>query len=468
MLFSSILFLIYFFPLSVFLYFIFPANLRNFLLLLLSLFFYFWDGGTLLLILVLSILFNWLIGRILGRSLSELKSRKYLLIAGIVGNLALLIYFKYLIFFLQQFKFFKLNLDVSLLSDKIYMPLGISFFTFQGISYLYDVYSKKINYEKNLINYALVISFFPHVIAGPIVRYADINEELIYRSTCIQNIVRGFERFILGLGKKVILADTLAVAVDRLFLGEVSTMNSLTLCIGIISYSAQIYFDFSGYSDMAIGLAKVFGFHFPENFNSPYKSSSVSEFWQRWHMSLSKWFRDYVYIPLGGNRRSNLITLRNLFIVFILCGFWHGAEWKFLVWGLYHGCFLSVEKAFLSRTLNRLPKVLSHTYLLITISVGWIFFRSPNLSHASEFIQALFTFKDYSIGGATFFDLRHQIILAVSILCLFSSKPNLKFVASESYFWQRILNPILLTVILIVSLAFLSTRSYSPFIYFQF
>ena len=344
---------------------------QNLVLLAASLIFYAWGEPRYIVLLLFSVVMNWGFGLAMDRFP---RQKKVFLVLSVVGNLSLLGYFKYCNFFLSTVDRLIPSLHVPLTS--IALPIGISFFTFQAMSYVIDLYRGEYKVQRNLLNLMLYISFFPQLIAGPIVRYRDIDAQITSRSVSRQRFAEGFRRFAYGLGKKVILANLLAGAADNIFALETAQISSLYAWLGAIFYTLQIYYDFSGYSDMAIGLGRMFGFDFLENFNYPYISSSIQEFWRRWHISLSTWFREYLYIPLGGNRKGKVRTYRNLMIVFLATGLWHGASWNFVGWGLYHGLFLVIERLGFSKVLKKdRIGILSRIYTLLVVTIGWVFFR---------------------------------------------------------------------------------------------
>ena len=339
MLFSSLIFLSIFLPLVTAIYIIVKKELKNFVLLVSSLIFYAWGEPRYLAIMLFIIILNYTFGILVETA----KNRKIYLFLAVIGNLSVLIYFKYFNFIIENLN----NLLSSKISSiDIIMPIGISFYIFQALSYVIDVYRKGVKAQKNIYNLALYVTFFPQLIAGPIVKYHDIEKEITKRNMNFENIYFGLKRFSFGLGKKIILANTLGEVVDKIFNSNIDILDSKILWLGAISYSLQLYFDFSGYSDMAIGLGKIFGFHFLENFNYPYISKSITEFWRRWHISLGSWFREYLYIPLGGNRKGTKRTYINLFLVLLATGIWHGASWTFIIWGLWHGVFIITERYF--------------------------------------------------------------------------------------------------------------------------
>ncbi|MBI2465070.1 MBOAT family protein [Candidatus Shapirobacteria bacterium] len=462
MLFSSNIFLFVFLPLVLISYYCLqkivklPIIFLNLFLVFCSLSFFYWGSGKFIIVFFGSIIFNFIFGQLIGK-LNALK--KSLLATAIIINLSLLVYFKYFSFFYQQSSIiFDLNLPQI---NPIFLPIGISFYTFMAISYLVDIYQQKQK-PANIINFALYISLFPHLVAGPIVRYQEIADKIKKRQPNIDQFFDGLWRFSIGLGKKVIIANSVGQLADKVFSLPQNEIGSVLAILGILAYTIQIYFDFSGYSDMAIGLASFFGFSFPENFNNPYQATSITDFWRRWHMSLSRFFRDYLYIPLGGSRLGSIRTYFNLLIVFILCGLWHGAAWTFVVWGLYHGLLLAIERI----AKNKFGFVPSgKIFQLITfllVSLGWIIFRSPNFSFAISYINNIFAF---STALPQFYTLRYFVpnniafFLVLGLVFSFVplSKPK-----------NTIVCGLIAIFILITSLAFLSKTSFTPFIYFQF
>ncbi|MCL4114222.1 UNVERIFIED_CONTAM: hypothetical protein GTU68_065103 [Idotea baltica] len=387
MVFSSTVFLFVFLPFVLIVNFLLKQAYRNFFLLLASLVFYAWGEGILVLLMLFSIALNYIAGLgiafFAGRNKKESKA---VLGVAIAGNLGLLLYYKYANFLVEISQELGLNLDYN--HNSILLPIGISFFTFQGISYLIDVYRGETQVQENLFHLGLYISFFPQLIAGPIVRYHDIAEEIKERKTNISLFSEGVIRFVRGLAKKVIIANSAALIADQVFALPSSEISVISAWLGILCYTIQIYFDFSGYSDMAIGLGKMLGFNFKENFNYPYISKSIQEFWRRWHISLSSWFRDYLYIPLGGNRKGVARTYLNLVIVFFITGLWHGASWNFIFWGLFHGFFLILERSKILNTI-KWPTILQHVYMLLVVIVGWIFFRAETMTEAVSYIGSM-------------------------------------------------------------------------------
>ncbi len=381
---------------------------------------------------------------------------------GVGGNLALLFYFKY-------FNFFTDNLQsLGILGEYpfpiIALPIGISFFVFQSISYIVDVYNTKIEKQKNILLLGLYISLFPQLIAGPIVRYGTIAKDLMHRAFDAAQFKMGIDRFIIGLAKKIIIADQLAIIADAAFDGNIGLLSTSSAWLGLLTYSLQIYFDFSGYSDMAIGLGLMLGFRFPENFNLPYLSQSVREFWRRWHITLSTWFRDYLYIPLGGSKGSIYRTYFNLTVVFLITGLWHGASWNFLIWGMMHGVFLILERIGLTKLLMRLPSVVSWCYTTLAVVLAWVWFRANDFWDALYYFKALFSFR---LNGTNdpflYLNVYSAFILGLGILIA------LPFINVKR--WQKevlLLKRPILFLIFIYCLSEISASSYSPFIYFRF
>lgn len=408
MLFSSLVFLYLFLPITLIGYYVAPKFVKNAFLFLASLVFFAWGGVSYSTLLIFSLLFNYFI----GRAIDTATRKKLVLGIGISVNLLFLILFKYANFIVENINAVCGWLDIPTIPNpNILLPIGISFYTFQAISYLIDVYRKTCDVQKNFINLGLYISLFPQLIAGPIVRYYDIQQQLKNRTHNIAKMSSGIQRFILGFAKKVIIANTMGYVADEVFSLPGGTQNAGLAWIGILAYSLQIYYDFSGYSDMAIGLARLFGFELLENFNYPYISKSIKEFWRRWHISLSNWFRDYLYIPLGGNRLGNKRTIINLFIVFFVTGFWHGASWNFLIWGLIHGFFLVLERTKFGVFMAKLPKFVQSFYTLFIAIMAWVLFRANDLSYGLSYYQSMFGFG----GGETHVYLISKIINRESI-----------------------------------------------------
>ncbi len=467
MVFSSMTFLWIFLPLLLFLYFIIKEKYQNILLLIFSLIFYAWGEPKYILLMISSIIINYLMSLLIDKTKKK-NIRRLVFIITILINVGLLGYFKYFDFIISNLN--KLP-GVSLSTKNIILPIGISFYTFQIMSYIIDLYKKKIKVQKNILDLALYISFFPQLIAGPIVKYKDINNQIKKRKVTIESFTYGTKRFIYGLSKKVLIANTLALIVDSILEYNVTEITTSIAWICSLCYSLQIYYDFSGYSDMAIGLGKMFGFTFLENFNLPYQSKSITEFWKRWHISLSSWFKEYIYIPLGGNRKGKFKTYRNLWIVFIVTGVWHGAAWAFIVWGLYHGFFIFIERLGLKRVLDKLP-ILNHIYALLVINFGWVIFRITDFKYGLSFIKRMIipTHFTSEIRTYTIITPRNIIIFVIAILfsCIIQILYNK--VKNKEIIQKIVLvcEPIVILILWILCINSLVSNTYNPFIYYRF
>ncbi len=481
MLFSSALFLFLYLPAFLIVYYLLPARWHNAFLFAGSLLFYAWGEGPIVAVLLLSAFVNFMAGRLIERG-----QRRAGLWLSLVGSLSLLFYFKYSNFAVDSLRnladLLGLSVGSSMAIAQISLPIGISFYTFQGISYTLDIYWGRIRANRSFLDFGTYVAMFPHQIAGPIVRYADIAPELAHRHVTLQKFGLGAERFICGLAKKVLLANTFASLADTVFNAPPDSYPATIAWLGIIAYTLQIYFDFSGYSDMAIGLGKMVGFDFKENFNYPYIARSVQDFWRRWHISLSSWFRDYVYIPLGGNRGSQARTYRNLLLVFFVTGLWHGASWNFIVWGLYHGLFLLIERATgpttgVGRWLNRIPAVAGHVYTLLVVLVGWVFFRAADLGQAIAYLQKMVGLAPTQAAPAytLAFFLNTETVATLAVGMLLATPVYHRFQAVWQSAQMR-LNSRLLELIytlglfglFIMAVAYLAADTYNPFIYFRF
>lgn len=458
MVFSSIVFLFRFLPIALIVYYLTPNKYKNLILTILSLVFYSWGEGKYFLIMIVSIIVDYTIGILIDNNRdSKTKSRIFLCIS-IFFNLGMLFVFKYFNFFIDNIN---LVLDSSLNNVKITLPLGISFYTFQTMSYSIDVFYGKINPEKNIINFAAFVTLFPQLIAGPIVKYSDIEKEIKFRKISFDMIEDGIETFILGLGSKVLIANNIGMLwteIEKIGFGNISTIMAW---ISVLAFSLQIYFDFSGYSLMAIGIGKMLGFNFPRNFNYPYVSRSISEFWRRWHITLGNWFKEYVYIPLGGNRRSKLRNIMNLFIVWFLTGLWHGASFNFIIWGVLFFILISIEKLGFLKILNRY-KLFSHIYTLFFLSLGWAVFAITDIKDLYTFFVKLFK---YSSGSEYIYYLNNygiSIVLGIILSLPVLSKVYYKL---NEYKWIK---TILLISIFIICVGYLVDATYNPFLYFRF
>ena len=459
MIFSSIIFIYYFLPLLLLIYFIVPNKYKNLILLIFSLIFYFLGEPKYIIILILSCIINYII----SKQIEKNKHRKLYLIISLIYNIGNLLIFKYTDFFIQNINNI-LNTNIPYLY--IIMPIGISFYTFQIIGYIIDVYNKKHKSSKNLLNFMTYVCLFPQLVAGPIVRYSTIEEELTNRTHNFKNFSNGIKRFVIGLSKKVLLANVLGE-----FTKSFITETVLSSWLKPIAYTLQIYFDFSGYSDMAIGLGLMFGFKFLENFNYPLIASSITDFWRRWHISLSSWFKDYVYIPLGGNRVSKLKWIRNLFVVWFLTGFWHGASWNFIIWGLYFGIILVIEKLYTGKYLEK-TKIIKYIYSFIIIVISFLIFNSTTTTEIFNSLKNMFCLNNIPFTNQeTIYYLKSYLILL--IISFISATPLLKTIinkitTSKYKIIIDVLEPITYITLLILSTSFLIDESFNPFLYFRF
>ena len=477
MVFSSAIFLFLFLPLVLFSHWLVGRCFRNILLLFASLFFYAWGEGLYVVVMLLSILVNYIFARMLDANIWQ-QRRKLLVTIMLVINLLPLLYFKYSVFLLTNINaILSVNKQLNV-PDEVHLPIGISFFTFQAMSYLIDVYRKTNKAQQSIFSIGLYIALFPQLIAGPIVRYHDVAEQIKKRSQGLTLFASGVERFVFGLGKKMLIANPLGFVADSIFSLPANELTVLTAWLGIVCYALQIYFDFSGYSDMAIGLGRMFGFRFFENFNFPYIANSIRGFWQRWHISLSNWFRDYLYIPLGGNRKGSLITARNLFIVFLVCGLWHGASWNFIIWGLLHGTFLVLERGFWGGVLQRLPKIVQHSYVLLIVLTTWVFFRGETLDISVNYLSAMYSFADaWALHKkiAIQLDIEFYVTFIMALLLSTPIYQRLETGIKEKLLTQQLSSILymlgsilLLSAIFILVIMEIAIGAYNPFIYFRF
>ena len=466
MVFSSTIFLCVYLPLVLLGYYICPKKGRNLFLLIASLVFYAWGEPKYVFLMIFSILVNYIFGRLMDKHRENKKRMKLLLVLSVVIDLGLLSVFKYTDFIITNVNaIFGSSFDLL----NIALPIGISFYTFQAMSYTIDVYRNDVRVQKNLIDFGMYITMFPQLIAGPIVRYADVQDQLADRSVTTADFSEGIMRFVVGLGKKVLLANQMGAVWSEIYAlgGDVSALMAWT---GAIAYTFQIYFDFSGYSDMAIGLGRMFGFKFPENFRYPYQSVSITDFWRRWHITLSTWFKEYLYIPLGGNRRGLTRQALNLLIVWSLTGFWHGAGWNFVMWGLYYFVILFIEKLFLLKALDKLPKFFRHVYALLLIIIGWVIFASDDVSVLLPFLGSMFG-ANGAVGGMDVYTLLTKAALLV-ICCIASTElPKKLFLSAAGAMNEKAaftLKSVLTIALLALSMILLIGDSYNPFLYFRF
>ena len=470
MLFSSITFLFVFLPVTLAVYYLAPVQMRNLVMLAASLFFYAWGEPVYIILMLLSILMNYYCGLdIDGKRNSPQLARRSLIFA-VAANVLVLGFFKYYGLIMETVNG---TLPVDIPYRVLPLPIGISFYTFQALSYIVDVYRGEARAQKKFTWFASYICMFPQLIAGPIIRYVDIEEQLRQRSFGIVKFGRGAMFFIRGLAKKVVIANSIGTVYEQVMQLPVGTVSVLTSWVGCLAYAFQIYFDFSGYSDMAVGLGKMFGFEFRRNFHYPYVSKSITEFWRRWHISLSTWFREYVYIPLGGNRCGGQRNMVNLILVWALTGLWHGAEWNFLLWGLYYGVLLILEKHVWGALMDRLPGVIQHIYTFVLVMVGWVFFFSPDLGSALDYIGMMFGMGASALADrqAVFLLTTHWLLFLLCILGSSSIGWTILRAFMESYKkgrTQRIMSCVIYMGIFLVSVAFLVTETFNPFLYFRF
>ena len=463
MVFSSITFLFYFLPVTLAIYYIVPNKFKNLVLLIASFIFYYFGEPTYILLMAFSILSTYVFGILIDKN-KKTKYAKVWLILALIVSIGLLVCFKYMNFIIENINLWlKHKIDFI----NVALPIGISFYTFQMMSYLIDVYRGQAKVQKNILKLAMYVSLFPQLIAGPIVRYTTIENEIENRTHTMEKFAQGIRRFIIGLAKKVLIANVLGeLCTTFLKTNEISVLYEW---IYAISAMLQIYFDFSGYSDMAIGLGKMFGFEFLENFNYPYIAKSITDFWRRWHISLSSWFRDYVYIPLGGNRTSKIKWLRNIMIVWLLTGLWHGAAWNFIIWGLYFGILLIIEKLFLSKYLEKIPKVFTHIYVLILVMISFIIFNGESVNQIVTNITSLVGIGNISLTTpeSIYYFKSYFIPIVIGII---GATPILKNIANTEKYKKiiNILEPITLLVLFIISTSYIIDGSFNPFLYFRF
>ena len=467
MVFSSLTFLLYFLPAVLLVYFAVPRKAKNAVLFLASLVFYAWGEPIYVVLMIFSTILDYTCGRLVEKFRGTSK-KKIGLIISVCCNLGLLFFFKYSDFFIATINsIFKTTIPQLNLP----LPIGISFYTFQTMSYTIDVYRGDAKMQKNIISFGAYVALFPQLIAGPIVRYQDIADQLDERTHSFDKFGDGVKRFVTGLGKKVLLANNIGLLWSMVSETEAAQLTLVGAWLGIIAFAFQIYFDFSGYSDMAIGLGKMLGFDFKENFNYPYLSKSVTEFWRRWHMSLGTWFRDYVYIPLGGNKKGLPVQLRNIAVVWILTGFWHGAAWNFVLWGIFYGVLLLIEKLFLLKRLEKAPAVIGHIYALFTVLIGWVLFAFDDLSKGLAFLKVMFGGGAGIVNSATLYQLLSYIPLM--IICIIGSTPLMKNIYEKISKKSKegfVLTADVVKILIVagLSVAFLISGSYNPFLYFRF
>lgn len=480
MVFSSVTFLVYFLPIVVCLYYLAPAGMRNLLLLVTSLFFYAWGEPVYVVLMIFSIVLNYFTGIVLDYALYDKPSATKLIVGiNVLLNLSILGFFKYADFLVNNLNSI-CGTNIELLN--LPLPIGISFYTFQAMSYIIDLYRGKVQVQKDFVAFGTYIALFPQLIAGPIVRFKSIEEQLVYRIHSWENFSQGAKLFIIGMGKKVILANNVGMLWDSIAATEVGNLSVATAWIGAIAFTMQIYFDFSGYSDMAIGLGKMFGFDFPKNFDYPYLSRSVTEFWRRWHISLSSWFREYVYVPLGGNRKGLVRQLLNILIVWSLTGLWHGASWNFVIWGMYFAVLLIAEKIFLANVLNSIEeklgiagKMITSFYAMFVVVISWVIFASEDLNFVLCYVGNLF-----GLGNVQLFDnFAYYTMHNYWIILITCAVGVTKMPAMVGYIFlnkdlesmpklSKAIETVVLLIILLVSFAYIVASTYNPFLYFRF
>ncbi len=466
MVFSSIPFLFYFFPVVMILYYAVPFKAKNLLLLVASLIFYAWGEPIYIVLMVFSSIVDYTNGRLIEKFEGKRSWQRTVMIISVCINVGLLGFFKYADFFVANVNAL---LGTSIKASGLPLPIGISFYTFQSMSYTIDLYLRKIKVQKNIFNFLSYVTLFPQIVAGPIVRYEDVANEIDDRVVNTTKIAEGIGIFVKGLGKKVLLANnigTLWYQVSEMNYGEISV---LTAWLGILAFTFQLYFDFSGYSDMAVGLGKMLGFDFPQNFNYPYIAKSISEFWRRWHITMGAWFRSYVYIPLGGNRGRLSRTISNLAIVWLLTGIWHGASWNFILWGCYFGFFIIIERLFLGKYLQKIPAFFSTMYTFVLVVIGWVFFQIDGLAPAFDYLKAMFGGNGVLIDAtSTYLFSTNIIILVISAILSTEIVKKVHIKLSQKFTAIEYLIPVGQLIVMILSTAYLVNATYNPFLYFRF
>ena len=468
MVFSSAVFLFAFLPVVFILHTVIRnTTARNVLLIVASLIFYAWGEPVYVVLLLASILINYLLGRFVW-------GRKPVLVAAVIVNLAFLIVFKYAGFIVQSINAIPF---ISLKEPKISMPIGISFYTFQAMSYVIDTYRDERKRPGSFLDVMLYVCLFPQLVAGPIVKYNSVREQLQDRQVSAQGTASGIQRFIVGLSKKMLIANVMAVAVDRMFALDMAQLDMASAWVGAVCYMLQIYFDFSGYSDMAVGMGKMFGFTFPENFDYPYTACSIRQFWKKWHISLTSWFREYLYFPLGGNRKGRARTLFNRFFVFLCTGIWHGADWTFVVWGIYHGVLTILETVLVKDKKDKnagkaadsarsVIRVLGHIYTLLAVMIGFVIFRSDSMRQAVHFIASMFSFGATAVGTMTAVSVMSPLFIITLIIAAVACTPVLRMLPKNAV--TRLLGMVLTIILYMLCIMEIAAGSYNPFIYFRF
>ncbi len=468
MVFSSAVFLFAFLPVVFILHTVIRnTTARNVLLIVASLIFYAWGEPVYVVLLLASILINYLLGRFVW-------GRKPVLVAAVIVNLSFLIVFKYAGFIVQSINAIPF---ISLKEPKISMPIGISFYTFQAMSYVIDTYRDERKRPGSFLDVMLYVCLFPQLVAGPIVKYNSVREQLQDRQISVEGTASGIQRFIVGLSKKMLIANVMAVAVDRMFALDMAQLDMASAWVGAVCYMLQIYFDFSGYSDMAVGMGKMFGFTFPENFDYPYTACSIRQFWKKWHISLTSWFREYLYFPLGGNRKGRARTLFNRFFVFLCTGIWHGADWTFVVWGIYHGVLTMLETVLVKDKKDKnagkaadsarsVIRVLGHIYTLLAVMIGFVIFRADSMRQAVHFIASMFSFGATAVGTMTAVSVMSPLFIITLIIAAVACTPVLRMLPKNAV--TRLLGMVLTIILYMLCIMEIAAGSYNPFIYFRF
>lgn len=468
MVFSSVVFLYIFLPIMLLVYFIVPKKFKNAVMIIASLIFFAWGEIRYIFIMLILAVMDYFCGKKIDKYFDN-KNKKRLYLGIDVGvNLLILFFFKYADFIISNINLIT-GFNIPLLN--IPLPIGVSFNTFQSLSYIIDVYRGTVKCEKSFYNYLTYTTLFPQIIAGPIVRYETVDEELVDKKISMNNFTKGMKRFILGLGKKVLIANNVGKLWSIIESGSYITLSPALAWLGLVAFALQIYFDFSGYSDMAIGLANIFGMNFDENFNYPYISKSITEFWRRWHITLSSWFKDYIYIPLGGNRKGLAKQIRNILIVWFLTGAWHGASWNFILWGLYFGVILILEKMFLLKFLEKIPAIFRHIYTIFLVLISWLIFAFEDLGKIGEYFKALFNFNySYSYNSEGIYYLKNYAIIIIIGIIL--STPIitklLKKMETKNKLLPSLITSFIYIAIFIFSTSYLVSDSFNPFLYFRF
>ncbi|MFE5318348.1 MBOAT family O-acyltransferase [Paenibacillus sp. NPDC056579] len=468
MVFSSLIFLFLFLPVTILIYYVSPMKLRNAILLVVSLIFYAWGEPLYIFIMIFSTVFDYFNGLLIDKYRHRKLIARAVFIGSMAGSMGILGFFKYADFVVVNInQLFHMNIQAADLP----LPVGISFYTFQTMSYVVDVYLDKVPVQRNIISFGAYVTMFPQLVAGPIVKYDDIAGQLVSRKVSLDRFGEGAGLFSRGLAKKVLLANNIGLLWTSVKATPIEELSLLSAWLGITAFTLQIYFDFSGYSDMARGLGKMFGFDFMDNFRYPYISKSVTEFWRRWHISLGSWFREYVYIPLGGNRSGLMKQLRNLLVVWFLTGLWHGASWNFIVWGLYFGFFVLIEKLFLLQSLGRRPAIVCHVYTLLVVMIGWVLFEMEHLASAWRFIGVMFGFGGQGIvDQQALYDLSTNVVLFVVLAICATPLPK-KMLTCIMGKWRTagvITVPLIYFLFMVLSTAYLVNETYNPFLYFRF